>query len=143
MIALAHSRDHSRDHYPADDERAQIVAKYDAGEYFGSDLAIGIFGADELPGASESDTGSETRDLSRSPIVVFAVLAGVVVSIGLLFQQRRLQNGYTPIVKKVGGGQGKQVDGPERMALQTSNSSTSLKGEVKALKTEPTERFAV
>jgi hypothetical protein len=127
----------------ADNERAQIVAKYNAGEYFGSNLAIGIFDGDELPGAPEEHTGSVTRDLSRSPIVVFAVLGGVVLAIGLLLQQRRLQNGYTPIVKKVGGGQGKALDGSERSALQTSSSSTSLKGEVKTLKTEPTERFAV
>lgn len=119
------------------------MAKYNAGEYYGSNLAIGIFDGDELPGAAEDHTGSVTRDLSRSPIVVFAVLGGVVLAIGLLLQQRRLQNGYTPIVKKVGGGQGKQLGGSERSALQTSSSSTSLKGEVKTLKTEPTERFAV
>lgn len=138
--------------FAPDDQRQQIVDQYElGGEYSKTAAASGIFNvaysATDSQSAADKNTGA--RGISRSPAVVFAVLAGALVAVGLLFhQRRRLQKGYAPIVvvKRVGGHvQGKLGDQkvPEQASLHVPQAIPVANGEQRSLRSEPTERFAV
>ncbi|TMW63418.1 hypothetical protein Poli38472_002359 [Pythium oligandrum] len=124
-------------HSLSEEEREQIVSQYESGNYYGTNLAMGIFATPDLPLESVTDMGDSS--FPRSRIGIFAVIACVTVSVGLLFhQRRRLQNGYAPILfmQKAGPTQGKKLSG-------SKHKTAAAAGEELSLKQESNERFAV
>ncbi|DBA02389.1 TPA: hypothetical protein N0F65_007208 [Lagenidium giganteum] len=121
-------------------QREQLVKRYDSGDFYGTDLASGIFETPNLPLESTSNSSSS---FSRSPLGIFVVIASAVVSIGLLFHhRRRLHNGYAPIVIMKRGQTGNGSSTTSQSELRRPNPGST---EAQALNRphEHSERFAV
>lgn len=79
------------------EERAQIAQQFQNGEFYGGELAVGVFNHEDVPADTMSDATG--KSFARSPLVVLVVVAFGFASIGLLFHhRRRLSNGYAPVV---------------------------------------------
>ncbi|GLD93174.1 hypothetical protein PINS_up001766 [Pythium insidiosum] len=138
------SLDGFKHHALTADERAQIVAEYKDGNFYGSNLALAVFDTPQLP--SENASEGDDKAMSRSPVGLFAVIASATISIGLLFHhRRRLHNGYAPIViMKRGQLQGRNAAATPQPTPQRSLSTPgTARTEGTALTRETSERFAV
>jgi hypothetical protein len=117
-----------------EEERAQIEQEYKNGKFYGSKLALGIFDTPALPMEDITNSSSKKNVFSHSPLVLFIVVAGALVSVGLLFHHRlRLHNGYAPIVivkrgiNSTSAMKNGRAGGNVQGVLRTPNSTSSLR----------------